>query len=470
MLLLTLGRSNITNPVQDTILHPTRILPPMLWTLLACTGTSTEPKTEAPDIVLVVIDTLRADHLSTYGYPLNTSPNIDAMAAEGLRFDRAYAHSGWTLASFSSMFTGLLPHEHRVGRDAKNPDRFGRLSDDVVTLAESLSEAGYATAAIMNNTFLAPEFNLQQGFGEDYNWSGATNKEHRSADESVKLALDWLNAQTKPAFVVVHFMEPHLDYDPPEDLRHTFTPKDSPLPYPITAGSIHNAIQGGELKFPDALPLITGPYDEEILAADRAVGVLRAGIAARGRPTITALTSDHGEEFLDHGGFEHGHTLYGELTRIPLILNGANIPTGAVRTVVSHSDMFQTFIAAAGAKKPENTGGEDLLALAAQGAWVPGRDVVCENVLYGPPLMSLVDGDYRMVINQLSGAGEIWAVAESGGETVRVQGPPQDQQAQRMTPILKERRGDLKPMPEVNDARMPDFETFKMLQELGYIE
>ena len=153
----------------------------MLLTLLACTGSSMPETTSQegssgadarpsagaqPDIVLVVIDPLRADHLSCYGHDRPTSPNIDAIASSGLLFERAYAHSGWTLASFTSLFTGLLPHQHRVGRAPGDASQFGRLAPEVVTLAEAVGAAGYATAAVMNNTFLAPEFGLNQGFAE----------------------------------------------------------------------------------------------------------------------------------------------------------------------------------------------------------------------------------------------------------------------------------------------------------------
>ncbi|MFT5683079.1 MAG: arylsulfatase A-like enzyme [Myxococcota bacterium] len=453
----------------------------MLWSLLACTGSSPDeaspleatPPTAAgaqPDIVLVVIDTLRADHLGSYGHDRPTSPSIDAMAAEGLRFDRAYAHSGWTLASFASLFTGLLPHQHRVGRAPADPSKYGRLSQETVTLAEALSTVGYATAAIMNNTFLAPEFGLNQGFGEEYRWQGASNDRHRSAADSVTMGLEWLNAQEQPAFLVVHMMEPHLDYAPAADLRGTFTPPQLPFPVPLSDGALKQGLASGQIVLPRDIPLITGLYDEEILTADRSVGVLRDGLAARGKPTVTVLTADHGEEFWDHGGFEHGHSLYGELTRVPLIITGPDIPIGAVRTVVGHRDLFRSLIAAGGATLPAGVGGDDLLGIASQGAWAGERTVLSENVLYGPAQVSTVDDGHRLVFNQLSGAGEVWQVAEDASERGRLQGQPQSEVAQKMVPIMEGiRGGDLTPI-QVNDTRIPDPETFQMLATLGYIE
>ena len=457
----------------------------MLLNLLACTGSSSpevtpaevpsgieagERETEQPDIVLVVIDTLRADHLGCYGHDRPTSPNIDAMAASGLLFERAYAHSGWTLASFTSLFTGLLPHQHRVGRAPGDASQFGRLAPEVVTLAEAVGAAGYATAAVMNNTFLAPEFGLNQGFGEHYLWHGATNDAHRSADETVTIALDWLEQQQDPALLVIHMMEPHLDYAPPADIRGTFTPTDPPFDVPLSDVVLSQGLKSGQIMLPRDIPLITGIYDEEILTADRAVGTLRTGIASRGRPTITIITADHGEEFWDHGGFEHGHTLYGELTHAPLIMTGPGIATGTVRTVVGHRDLFRALITVSGAQLPANVGGEDLLAIAQQGAWTGERTVVSENVLYGPGLVSSVDDGHRLVLNQISGSGEVWAVAEDGSERTRLQGAPQSETAQRMLPTLEALRGgSLKPV-EINDTRIPDPTTFDQLAALGYLD
>ena len=132
----------------------------------------------APDIVLVIVDTLRSDHLGCYGYERNTTPNIDAVASEGLQFMRAYAQASWTLPSFVSLWTGLYPHEHRVGRAPDVLDVFGALPPERVTLAEQLQAAGYATGAVINNTFLAPEFGVHQGFG-DYMYRGADNTDFR---------------------------------------------------------------------------------------------------------------------------------------------------------------------------------------------------------------------------------------------------------------------------------------------------
>ena len=190
----------------------------LLFGLLSCQEevsiAPTQKDIERPDIVLVIVDTLRSDHLGCYGYERNTTPNIDAVASEGLQFMRAYAQASWTLPSFVSLWTGLYPHEHRVGRAPDVLDVFGALPPERVTLAEQLQAAGYATGAVINNTFLAPEFGVHQGFG-DYMYRGADNTDFRSAAATNDRALSWLSkVEEKPAFLVVHYMEPHMDLIP----------------------------------------------------------------------------------------------------------------------------------------------------------------------------------------------------------------------------------------------------------------
>ena len=266
----------------------------LLSLLLACASPPAEPPTSPtvpverpaaaaqPDLVLVIIDTLRADHVGAYGYARPTTPNLDALAAEGVLFERAYAQASWTLPSFASLFTGLYPHQHRVVRDGRESTRFGRLAPEVDTLAERLKRAGYATAAIINNTFLAPEFALNQGF-DLYDWRGASPVSIRSATDTVQVGLNWLNIQQKPAFIVLHFMEPHAAYDPPADVRGAFSdPAHPPVPVPF----LYTDADAPGISDPKASgatarrEYVRALYDEEILAASRRAGGRAEGASA----------------------------------------------------------------------------------------------------------------------------------------------------------------------------------------------
>ncbi len=445
----------------------------LLLSLLACQPDDAPPAPPPrPDIVLVVIDTLRADHLGVYGHTRATSPNIDALAREGAWYSRAYAQSGWTLASFASMLTGTLPHEHRVVRDGRDPTRYGHLDAGLTTLAEALGAAGYATGAVVNNTFLAPEFGLNQGF-QSWDWQGADNGSHRTADQTVDLGLAWLDAQAGPGFLLLHLMEPHMGYTPPEDVRGTFAPRESP-PIPLPFVSAEQAGVGfgktGPPPSAEVQDYISRLYDEEIFTADRAVGRLVAGLRERGRLDRAALivTADHGEELWDHGGFEHGHALTGELVRVPLVvrMEGARGgPSGRVDTVVEHLDLFQGILGLAGAQRPAGSRGEDLFG----GALTDGA-ALSENCLYGPDRAAIVDRTHRLSVDLLRGAGEVWAVSEDGTERERLQGPAQSAQGERLLPQLQAARGGLAPIDAGGATRIPSAEAFQQLKALGYLE
>ena len=446
----------------------------------AATSEADAARAALPDIVLVAVDTLRADHLGAYGYPRPTSPNIDALAAKGTRFHRAYAQSGWTLTSFTSLMTGLYPHQHRVGRDPYDVSKFGRLPDEVTTLAEVLKARGYRTKAIVSNTFVAPEFKLNQGF-DTYDFKGATNDQHRLAPEAVAEALEWLSSSEEPAFLWLHLMEPHLDYMPPETqqgqpVKGTFWTGEVPPAFVERDGIVMNFPPRPDPVTPAAeaaLDYVVARYDEEILATDIALGTFFAGLESRPRwdRTHVVFTSDHGEEFWDHGGFEHGHTLYGELTRVPLIAVGPGVEAGGVvTTVVEHVDLFQGLVALAGGERPAGSSGEDLYAIARERPDERGRASLSGNCLYGPPRISLVNDTHRLVLDQHRQAAEAWVVAADGSELLRLEGEAQRQVALPMLAELERRRGTLDPLESVAGPQVPGSETFSQLAALGYLD
>ena len=447
---------------------------------------------DAPDIVIVVIDTLRADRLSLYGHHRPTSPYLDAIAADGMWFERAYAQSGWTLASFASLLTGQYPHQHLVSRDGCLPERFGRMTPATRTLAEALQEAGYTTGAWMNNTFLAPEFGLKDGF-DTYDYQGATNDQHRTAAETVDGGLTWLDQQPKdkPAFLLLHFMEPHLDYAPPADIHGTFAtgPRPEKLKYPANPNPF-TMLQSGKIQLNESeIEYLKQLYDEEILAADKALGQLVDGLKSRGRydNTLLVITSDHGEEFWEHGRFEHGHALWSELTQVPLVLHGPGARGGQkVETIVEHVDLVSALVRRGGARI-DGLPGTDLFEIAK--APTTRRAALSENCLYGPSCVSLIDPTHRFILRHvlqmpkdatsreaaLAGAKaqkviNVWGLDGSGMERVEL---PQDEQQARGRAMAKEvsaRRGTLEPLATTTGPALVGFETFSLLKELGYVD
>ncbi len=430
-----------------------------------------------PDIVLVVYDTARADHLGIYGHDRPTSPRLDALARDGMVFSRAYAQSGWTLASFASLLSGQYPHQHRVIRDLKVQSRFGCLTPEQVTLAEAMKRAGYRTAAFVNNTFLAPEFGIQQGF-DRYDYKGATNVQFRSAQDTVQTALAWMDEgpAEAPVFALVHFMEPHLDYAPPAAVRGRFAdPKAVPDQLiPREGQNPFTLMQVGALKADPATQAYSQAlYDEELLAVDQALGALSDGLHQRGRMdrSYLVVTADHGEEFWEHGGFEHGHALWSELTRVPLIVHLPKSDPGPrgqrVDTVVEHVDLVRGLLTRAGAPIPATVQGEDIFTVAATGG---DRASMQENCLYGPACLSLITQQHRLTFDPQKGAGGVWLVDPDGHERTRLQGEAQTQAATPLVDLLTQRRGNLAPIDAAAGPKVPSYGTFSQLAALGYVD
>lgn len=448
-----------------------RMLLLALLALLGCSG-APEPTPPAPptppDLILVVVDTLRADRLGAYGYPKDTSPALDALAAEGLVFERAYAQSGWTLPSMASLISGTLPHQHRVLRDFDS-EQYGALSEAHTTLGEALSAAGYATGAVLNNSFLHPVFGLGQGF-DRWDHQGASHDTHRTAPDAVADGLRWLDEQEKPAFLLLHLMEPHLDYGAPEPWRLAFTPPGAP-PVPVPFGADQRWLpwlDGEGLPPPEEQAWIAGLYDGEIRATDEAIAALVAGLEARGRRgrTVLAVTSDHGEELFDHGRFEHGHSLRSPVTRIPMVLTGPGIPTGRREEIVQHLDLYQTLLALGGAARPPQTGGQDLRAIP-EGA---DRVALSEGCLYKPGCLSLVTRSRRLLLNTHRTTAALARIDERGREHDDLGEAQVAEESPSLIETTRKIRGGLAPpVPAPGPSLQQNDDVIDALISLGYL-
>jgi arylsulfatase A-like enzyme len=377
-------------------------------------------------VIVVVVDTLRADRLGAYGSTRPTSPALDAWAEEALVFDHAFATSSWTLPSFASILTGHLPSRHGAGAlaptgpgdaksrsSAKRPTAAGGgrsftvLDPSLETLPEILSRQGYATAAIVNNSFLHPDFGLARGF-RDYDHLPATNTTLRRADVVVDRSLAWLDAHSaQPFFLLVHFFDPHMDYDPPPDARGRFTAaidsnRSLPVQEVFKLQRVVPNLSNEDRAFIDAA------YDEEILGVDAPIDRLLEGLRKREllERVLLVVTSDHGEELFEHGGFEHGHTMYGELLHVPLILSGPGIRRGREKAPVSLLDLAPTVLEAAGLEAPAGMAGISLPGVAGGANAAPRsetRVLVAEGNLYGPQLLAAIQWPWKVISNPSTG-------------------------------------------------------------------
>jgi len=312
------------------------------------------------NVVLISIDTLRADHLSAYGYEFETTPNIDRVAEEGVLFENAIAETSWTLPAHASMLTGLPSLVHQVVFDGK------RLTEGHTTLAEVLSAAGYRTRAYVSGPYLHPIFGFDQGF-ETYEVIGETiydepgfSFERLESDPALQLEFaereiqsdrnltsgeiadavvgDLEAVQDAPFFLFLHFFDVHFDYIPPDAYQKKFYPD---YPGSLDANDYATNPKVNAEMSPEDLRYVTSLYDGEILWTDEHIGRIMDALDEAGLHdnTLVVITSDHGEEFFEHGNKGHRYTLFDEQLLVPLVLRlpgtlppGLRIPD-QVRTI-----------------------------------------------------------------------------------------------------------------------------------------
>lgn len=305
-----------------------------------------------PNVVIYLVDTLRADRLGCYGYSKPTSPHLDRFAEGATLFETAIAQAPWTRPSVASVLTGMNPLEHRV-RTLES-----RLPDAAETLPERLRAAGYRTAAFSTNWHVSTEAGLAQGF-DDFDF----NPQDPDSVAVNRRVLAWLdrNRGSKPFFLYIHALDPHAPYTPPPDLRRRFAPGAPPH-----AGTIEG-LRGiykarGERRF--ALIAEIAPlYDAEIAANDRSFGALLSALKERGlfEESLIVFVSDHGEALGEHRDFGHARSLYAEELDVPLVVKLPFQTRGGRSTrLAQHVDLLPTVLAAAGLPPPSGLRGADL--------------------------------------------------------------------------------------------------------------
>jgi arylsulfatase A-like enzyme len=310
-------------------------------------------------VVLISIDTLRADHLGLYGYERQTSPNLDRLALESTVFDEAMSSSPWTLPAHASLLTGLYPSRHGL----TSHERY--LDSSLSTLPQLFSKAGYRTAAVVNSHNLAPEFGLDRGF-ERYRYVEERVDRREPSTEITDQAMAWIREERgKPLFLFLHYYDVHSDYVSLPEYEESFL-----RPYTgIADGSTAQLAAHREgkiaLSASDA-PSLVDRYDAGILQMDTELGRFLDFLRDEGllEETLLLVTSDHGEEFFEHGGVLHGQTQYQEVLRVPLLLKGPGIPAGPrVSNPVSLVDILPTLAARLGLAVPTGVDGVDLSPL-----------------------------------------------------------------------------------------------------------
>ncbi len=418
-------------------------LAPLAALALLAAGCGERPP---PNIVLIVIDTLRADHLGCYGYHRPTSPQIDRLAGRGVLFERANSVAPYTRPSTASILTGLYPSVHGAVTHADS------IAEGIPMLAERLAAAGYLTAGVHRNGNVSDTFGFGRGFDsylspdKEY-WRGL-RKAGRSKQDPLFVsqvddglltgkAVPFLRGvESEPFFLYLHLGGAHDPYAPPRDSTSFL---DRPLT--TTAELFYRQPVKTQRDKPTVLrqlmigmlPLedldrrqIVDLYDGEVTFADAQVGAVLAALAENGYgdDTLVIVTSDHGEEFWDHGGLGHGEHNFQELLHVPLVIAGPGIERRRLETPVSLIDLTPTILDLAGVELPGDLPGRSLAAvLGSRRRDLAASPVYAEGLLRmrgnGDPMLyrSLQSGDLKLVLDFQRQRKQLYDLAADAGET-----------------------------------------------------
>jgi arylsulfatase A-like enzyme len=384
------------------------VLPAILVLAAAC---SPPGGSRQPDVVLVVVDTLRADHLTQYGYGRATSVGIDGFTADATVFTRAYSTSSWTVPSVASLLTGLLPTRHGLVRQS------AVLPDELTTLAETLSAAGWRSAGFSGNVFVGTRTGFDQGF-EHFSGHDRGVLAYPDVSAMLEQVEGWLRGLSDPREPVFLYFQPmncHGPYRVPEERRADLLgrPPSDRFDY---HGAPMKAILKGDVAAraqvtPDVVESLVEKYDSAVRYSLDAVAELLGHLRAAGKyeNSLVIVTADHGEELFDHGGFSHAYSLFEEVVRIPLWIKLPRQTEGSVvDQPVSLADLVPTILEVVDLVQPLDLDGDSLLPLLGENAdssdfdrrplafdtrWK--RRAVASAILLGPYKLIEIESDYE---------------------------------------------------------------------------
>jgi arylsulfatase A-like enzyme len=422
-------------------------------------------------VVLIVVDTLRADHLGCYGYERNTTPNIDRLASQAIRFENAISTASWTLPAVASLLTSQYPSPLGIR------DRAVRLDERFPLLSELLQEHGYATRGFVSHAMVSAELGFGRGFDAYHEESSSAHRAITSPSIT-REAISFLRSdEQRPFFLFLHYFDPHYDYLLHEE--HDFSP---PYGGPLGSGeSVPELWSRLETLSPADVAYLVSLYDSEIAFTDRYIGEVLEELEARDRfdDSIVVVTADHGEEFLERGWLGHSITLHQELIRVPLIIKLPGVGARVVDTPVSLMDVAPTLLHHLGLEVSPSLDGR-VLDLAS-GTPVSSAPVFSETFnpqVHRPgrpravSLRSVVLGRRKLIFDGIRGASAIYDLAEDPREQSDLS-ERSDEGAERLEALLRDwmvhasRKQRLGPSQDPRELFTP--EQRKQLEALGYL-
>ena len=410
--------------------------------LLGGCGAEHPLEDEGPlNLLIVLSDTTREDHLGLGGYARDTTPRLNALAARGALFENHYSHASRTGPSVASLFTGLHPRSHGAVNPLEFWDQKGVLDDSHTTLAEVLSAAGWATAAFVTNPNVGQRFGFAQGF-DTYEFPAS-----RTVEGVGRTALRWLNGRQEPWMLYLHLLEPHSPYEAPRPYDELYTDPSYTGPFDGRHEQL-DAVVGGALT-PDAADReqLVALYDQEVRVLDAVLGDVLAVLEKRGAldRTVIVFLSDHGEEFLEHGSLLHGYTLYEEQLRVPLVVVDPRRGSVRVAAATRMVDVLPTLLELLDVAPPAGLQGRSLVPLM-DGEELPPLPLYAEASLHAVKIVrmkSVTDHGWKLIRNWLPEMkDELYFLDEDPGET-RDLIEEEPEQAARLRQVMEDVERDL---------------------------
>lgn len=385
---------------------------------------------DRPSIVFILVDTMRADYLGSYGFEGDISPGLDRLASESLRFENAFSQAPWTKPSIATLFTSLYPEVHGLTNHEGlfwgkgRPDmKTGVLPEEAITLAEILRDNDYRTASFMTNPMLAPTYGFDQGF-EIYEVHEIRDLSNLVMDAATR----WIDSipDGEPFFAYLHFMDVHGPYDSPEEDFEAI--KESPSlggdrelseeEYASISDYLKRLAWAGE---PEARNVRTwrARYAAGIRDFDRRFASFVDELRASGRldDLYLVFTADHGEELFEHRGWDHGHNLFAQQLRVPLMIRRPGGEEARVVTnVVSLIDLMPTLLAIAGIEGPARLQGRDFSALLDRDLAGEGEASRATATSDRPSLHAIRTTDYKLIMDIDTGETWLFDAHEDPGE------------------------------------------------------
>ncbi|HKH48359.1 MAG TPA: sulfatase [Thermoanaerobaculia bacterium] len=368
---------------------------------------------ERPNVIIYLVDTLRADRAGARRSGASLTPRLDAFAQGATVFENTVAQAPWTKPSVTSIFTGLGPLTHGVRRI------HDKLPPEAVTAAERLHAAGYQTAGFSTNWHVSHDTGLDQGFGF-FDFS----PRETASDLLNRRVVRWLDGKPgSPFFLYVHALDPHGPYEPPPEYRARFAP--GVRPDAGTSPELQRIYKaGGEVRrrlIAELPPL----YDAEVAFNDHSFGAFLDALRQHGlyESSLILFVSDHGEEFNEHGDLGHGNNLFDETLRVPLIVKWPHQRQGQrVRSLAQHVDLLPTLLRAAGLQPPQGLPGIDLALVAASGEdpeALSGRAVLSHLSREGRGGISVIQAGWKLIhplTREMAESSKLYHLSTDGAE------------------------------------------------------